>query len=83
MSKLTSERMNGIRTGYWSPAKKDELTQRLGMIEHKSERLIEQACELCHLPYVEQSQQALQEKCETCPLTILEKMIDGAYPEGM
>lgn len=31
--RLTGVRMNGIKTGYWSPAKKDELIQRLGRYE--------------------------------------------------
>lgn len=34
MKRLTSERMNGIKTGYWSPAKKDELIQRLAAYEN-------------------------------------------------
>lgn len=34
--KLTSERVNGIKAGYWSAAKKDELVQKLGAIEHRS-----------------------------------------------
>lgn len=33
MERLTSVRCNGIKTGYWSPAKKDELIQRLGLYE--------------------------------------------------
>ena len=33
MERLTRERMSGIRTGYWSPAKKEELVQRLGEYE--------------------------------------------------
>jgi len=81
MAKLTSERVNGIKTGYWSMYKKDALVQRLGQIEHRSGRLIEQACELCHLPYITEDQEALEEKCRSCPLAFLEKMIDGAYPE--
>lgn len=31
--RLTHERCNGIKSGYWSPAKKDELIQRLGEYE--------------------------------------------------
>ena len=31
--RLTHKRMNGIKSGYWSPAKKDELVQRLGKYE--------------------------------------------------
>lgn len=33
MERLTSPRSNGIRTGYWSPAKKEDLVQRLGAYE--------------------------------------------------
>ncbi len=33
MGRLTHERNNGIKTGYWSPAKKEELVQRLAAYE--------------------------------------------------
>ena len=33
MKRLTGQRVNGIKSGYWSPAKKDELVQRLGKYE--------------------------------------------------
>ena len=33
MERLTAVRCNGINNGYWSPAKKDELAQRLGAYE--------------------------------------------------
>lgn len=33
MERLTSQRCNGIKSGYWSTAKKDELVQRLGQYE--------------------------------------------------
>ena len=33
MDRLTFERCNGIKTGYWSPAKKEDLVQRLGAYE--------------------------------------------------
>ena len=33
MERLTSPRCNGIKTGYWSPAKKEDLVQRLGAYE--------------------------------------------------
>ena len=32
--RLTTERCNGIRTGYWSPAKKEELVQKLARYEN-------------------------------------------------
>lgn len=34
MNRLTHERVNGIKTGYWSAAKKDELIQRLAEYEN-------------------------------------------------
>lgn len=34
MNRLTHERVNGIKTGYWSPAKKEELVQRLAAYEN-------------------------------------------------
>ena len=33
MDRLTHERANGIKVGYWSPNKKDELIQRLAAYE--------------------------------------------------
>ena len=33
MDRLTHPRSNGIKTGYWSPEKKDELIQRLAAYE--------------------------------------------------
>lgn len=33
MNRLTSKRVNGIKTGYWSPSKKEELVQRLAVYE--------------------------------------------------
>lgn len=34
MTRLTHERVSGIKTGYWSPAKKEELVQRLAAYEN-------------------------------------------------
>lgn len=33
MERMTNPRCNGIKTGYWSSAKKEELVQRLGRYE--------------------------------------------------
>lgn len=38
MKRLTAERVNGIKTGYWSAAKKEELVQRLGAFEDMAEK---------------------------------------------
>ena len=34
MERLTHERSNGIKTGYWSPEKKDALVERLAEYEN-------------------------------------------------
>ena len=34
MERLTHKRTNGIKSGYWSPNKKDELVQRLAEYEN-------------------------------------------------
>lgn len=34
MDRLTSERVNGIKTGYWSPSKKQDLVDRLAEYEN-------------------------------------------------
>lgn len=34
MNRLTHERCNGIKTGYWSPEKKDELVNALAAYEN-------------------------------------------------
>ena len=34
MERLTHKRTNGIKTGYWSPNKKDELINRLAAYEN-------------------------------------------------
>ena len=33
MERLTAQRCSGIKSGYWSTAKKDDLGQRLGQYE--------------------------------------------------
>lgn len=45
MAKLTSQRVNGIRSGYWSPAKKEELVQRLGSLEHLGPDMLGDICD--------------------------------------
>lgn len=38
MERLTHERKNGMKTGYWSPNKKQELVDRLAMYEDREEK---------------------------------------------
>lgn len=65
--KLTSERVNGIKAGYWSAAKKDELVQKLGAIEHLAPRLLKNTCiGVClHSPEDDREQ---DEVCRGCPV---------------
>ncbi len=77
MNRLTHKRVNGIKSGYWSPAKKDELTARLGPIEELGHGLLERACnELC-LYSGELTTDELEVKCELCPLVQLDELIQG------
>lgn len=38
MERLTHKRENGIKRGYWSPNKKQELVDRLAMYEDREEK---------------------------------------------
>lgn len=74
MARLTREKTTG--SGYLSKAKKDELIQRLGGIEHGYEKYMEQVCDqLCkHLDTLTE-QDELDKHCDRCPLNILENLI--------
>ena len=72
---LTSERCNGIKSGYWSAAKKEDLVQKLGRIEKNGPSFVTSGCVmLCahkgplnqHDPY-----------CTDCPLKKLLLLLDG------
>lgn len=75
MEKLTSERCNGIKRGYWSSKTKEEVVQKLGAIEHQSERLINRACDhICRFPG-EADPDELPGICEECPVAKLAELI--------
>lgn len=75
MEKLTSERRNGIKTGYWSPKTKEEVVQKLGAIEHQAESLINRACDhICRFPDEADSDE-LPGICEECPVNKLAELI--------
>lgn len=75
--RLTHPRNNGIKFGYWSPAKKDDLTQKLGPIEEKLPGLLDQICDhYCLHRQNATDEAALLECCDTCPLNIIDKLID-------
>ncbi|WNX84383.1 hypothetical protein RWV98_17690 [Agathobaculum sp. NTUH-O15-33] len=72
--KLTSERRNGIKTGYWSSAKKDELVQKLGAIEDRAPWLLAAVCEDIrrHHPPADKEHDAA---CHSCPVNELVRLI--------
>ena len=73
--KLTSERVNGIKSGYWSPAKKEELTQKLGAIEYQAPRLLENICKGICLHRMPKDKDS-DEVCRGCPLNELTALIE-------
>lgn len=75
--KLTSERANGIKTGYWSAAKKDDLVQKLGRIEHGAPALLDSVCDdCCRFPREITDQETLDALCESCPVNALDRLVD-------
>lgn len=78
MQNLTSPRSSGIKTGYWSPAKKDDLVQRMGPIEERAEGLISNTCDhFCVFHVALTTQDELDRQCANCPLAKLYRLI---YP---
>ena len=78
MPNLTSRRSSGIKTGYWSPAKKDDLVQRLGPIEEQAKSLIADACDhYCMYRKSVTTFDRLPEHCSQCPMWRLHNLI---YP---
>lgn len=77
MAKLTSTRVNGIRSGYWSPAKKEELAQRLGDLEHRAPRMLNDLCDhYCKYPGRENmTREERMEICNECPMNSLMRMV--------
>ena len=75
MEQLTHERRNGIRTGYWSPKTKEEIVQKLGVIEHQAEGLIGRACDdYCRMS-VNADPEEFEQICKECPINKLAELI--------
>lgn len=75
--RLTHPRSNGIKSGYWTPEKKDSLTQKLGPIEERLPDLLDQICDhyCLHAENVD-NQEILTSICDECPLNTIDKLID-------
>lgn len=73
--RLTSERCSGIKEGYWSSAKKDELVHRLGWIEYRGAELLRVACRKKCL--VMDREQRTPKRCPNCELYQLARVIGG------
>ena len=76
--KLTSERSNGIKSGYWSPARKDDLVQRLGAVEHKAPALLREICRKKCI--VMDRDQMSCDHCTDCAVYQLAVLIGGVEP---
>lgn len=75
MAKLTSVRVNGIRGGYWSASKKEELVQRLGDLEHKAPRMLERLCDNYCKHAGQGNSEIVQKICDDCPMNSLMRMV--------
>lgn len=77
MSKvLTYERKDPGYFKYGSLASNQELVEKLGQIEHRSEALIGEICDYCCMnPLGVKTQEELDAICERCPATKLANMI--------
>ena len=76
MARLTARRCNGIKTGFWSHAKKDDLVQRLGAIEEQHDNLMALVCDhYCNRPDI--AKKELDGMCAICPLSKLDDLIEG------
>lgn len=71
--KYTSERCNGIKSGFWSPHSKEAVVQKLGAIEKDVPVLIEKICDdYCQFRASAADEESLQEQhCNACPVTRL------------
>lgn len=76
MNRLTHERKNGIKQGYWSPNNKQELVDRLAQYEEAAEQksrimtlLTETICDkYCRYPVECSNQDELDTHCNSCQL---------------
>lgn len=75
MLKLTGERVNGIKSGYWSAKNRETIVQKLGAVEHQSGKLLEQVCDKCCRHPFELEQDELDSVCAGCPVTQLAELI--------
>ncbi len=76
--KYTSERCNGIKTGFWSPHNKESIVQKLGVIEKETPALIEAVCDKC-CKFREtglDTEALVDQYCNSCPLDALYKLIE-------
>ena len=68
--KLTSKRCSDDVAGYRSTAKKDELVQRLGELEHQVPDMLDEICDkCCRWPYTIRDQARMTEICDACAIT--------------
>lgn len=74
MARLT-RRGSGITDGFVSWYERDELVQKLGLIEHKAEDLIGKVCDHYCRNREDADELGLEYICESCPMARLMEMI--------
>lgn len=90
MNRLTHERKNGIKQGYWSPNNKQELVYRLALYEDAAEQknrvmtlLTEAICDkYCRYPVECSNQDELNLHCDSCELVHMWNAVMCIEPEA-
>lgn len=78
MSRLTHERCNGIKRGYWSTERKDALIDKLGPIEERGPGLLANVCDHYCIYTISSAgitQDELDAICTKCPAKTLADLI--------
>lgn len=74
--RLTHERCNGIKNGYWSPAKRQELVDKLAEFENLKKLPAEICDNYCRYPRSNMDADSFEDKCRTCPVNDLATLLD-------
>ncbi len=74
--RLTHERCSGIKTGYWSPAKKQELVNKLAEFENLNKLPAEICDNYCRYPRNNMDADSFEDICRTCPVNDLAALLD-------
>lgn len=74
--KMTKVKCEGGRIFYASDYSKEEVVQKLGLVEHRSEELIGAVCDhICFFLREVEDQEVMTELCDMCPLSRLGELL--------